>query len=192
MNTKKVSFILDINNYYANGSVCLLGLCNDMSTHAKPVKSIKFIDLLDAGNGVYAFLHGNNILYIGKCSSRSFCERFAGHISKKPQSYMNNVMKKIAWLHSQHKNLSQNAFLADANEPDRTRSFKKAQKIMKNLRFVCVSFASSTSSNKRNNICQFEKYLIQNLNPPLNGSKRNALSHNKLKKLCQFLNPPLP
>ena len=193
MNTKKnMAFILDIYNYYANGSVCLQNLISDMKIHAKPVKSIKFIDLIDAGNCVYAYLHDNNILYIGKCSSRSFCERFAGHISKRPQSYMNNVMKKIAWLHSQHNNLSQDTFLADSNEPDRTISFIKAEKIMKNLRFVCLSFASSTSANKKNDICQFEKYLIKYLNPPLNGSKRNALSHINLKKLCQSLNPPLP
>lgn len=173
-------FIININPYFVGGHVDTTRLIDDIISNAMPIKKLKFMDFIDAGNGVYAFLHEGEIIYIGKCSSRSFCERISSHISKSPHGYMNNVMKKIAWFCSS-KNLSKDEFLADTNEPDRTDSFRKAEKIMKDIKIVCISFEAFSSSTKKKEICQLEKKLINSrpLNPLLN---RRFKSHSSIKK----------
>ncbi len=167
-------FIIDINPYFIGGRFNTGKLIVDIKANAIAIENLKFMDFIDAGNGVYAFLYGDDIIYFGKCSSRSFCERISSHISKSPQGYMNNVMKKIAWLCSS-KNLSKYDFLIDANESDRTESFIKAEKIMKDIKIACMSFDSYISVNKSSDIGRLEKELIS-LNNPLLNRRNKSLS----------------
>lgn len=171
-------FIIDINPYFVGGSFDKCKIINDIKANAMSIKDLKFIDLIDAGNGVYVFLQGEDIIYVGKCSSRSFGERISSHISKSPHGYMNNVMKKIAWLCSS-KVLSQKDFLVDENKRDRTENFIKAEKIMKNLRIACISFESFTPPSDGIYIDQLEKELIIYINPLLN---RRLLTQASFKK----------
>ncbi|QIK58825.1 hypothetical protein G7050_02790 [Dysgonomonas sp. HDW5A] len=60
------------------------------------VKELKLVDLLHNNRsllGVYVFFdENNNIVYIGKSSSRAILERLAGHLDPRPLSFFNNLL----------------------------------------------------------------------------------------------------
>ncbi|WP_256762444.1 hypothetical protein [Cohnella sp. WQ 127256] len=47
------------------------------------------------GNGVYVIKENEEIIYIGKASSRPFIERFGGHLDLRTIGGFNNLLKKI-------------------------------------------------------------------------------------------------
>ena len=167
--------ILNSKNY-TNPKWCLSSLVNDIKKFAAPVRSITYTDLLYANNGVYVFLYGDQIIYVGKCSSRSFSERMAAHISESPHGYMNNVMKAIAWSFSKK---DKSAFLDDTNEPERTKCFVKAVRVMMKCKIAFISF-DVTSSNPKD-IGDLENKLIQDLDPVINNIGRKRKASNSIK-----------
>jgi len=48
------------------------------------------------GNGIYIIKENDEIIYIGKASSRPFIERFGGHLDLRYIGGFNNLLKKIA------------------------------------------------------------------------------------------------
>lgn len=174
-----IKFVLPINNYQQNGSLDLVKLRRDIEKYANPVSEIKYIDLFDSGNGVYFFLNDNDIVYIGKCSSWSFCDRFSFHLSNNPKGWMNNPMKYLAWMYLPH-NISLKEFLEDKNEILRTECFKKAVAKMGNLRYACVSFGAASQINVAQEIRIREKELISTWNPLLNNVARKTKNNKEL------------
>lgn len=162
-----IKFVLPINNYQQNGSLDLVKLRKDIQKYAKPISEMKYTDLIDSGNGVYFFLNDNDIVYIGKCSSGSFTDRLAFHLSNNPKGWMNNLMKYLAWLHSPL-NKSIKDFLDDKNEMQRTNCFNKAMVKMKSMRYACVSFGVASQETIAQEIKIKEKELISTWKPLLN------------------------
>lgn len=172
---------LSINNYLQNGSLDLIQLRKDIYTYAMPISKMKYTDLIDAGNGVYFFLNNNDIVYIGKCSSWSFSDRLAFHISNNPKGQMNNLMKYLAWLYSPMNN-SLEDFLDDQNAQQRTECFNKAMIKMESLRYACVSFGVASDKAIAHDIGKREDELIKSLNPLLNKFKRKTKMTNNAFK----------
>lgn len=46
--------------------------------------------------GVYAFFEGEAVVYVGKCSSRSFIERIPSHFDTRKSAWMNQLISKMA------------------------------------------------------------------------------------------------
>ncbi len=169
----KSKFVLPINNYQQNGSLDLVKLRTDIEKYAKPIRELKYIDLFDSGNGIYFFLNDNDIVYIGKCSSWSFNDRLAFHLSNNPKGWMNNLMKYLAWMHS-HLNESLEEFLDDNNKTQRTSCFNKAMTKMKSMRYACVSFGVASQKTIAQQITYRENLLIKEWKPLLNHITRKT------------------
>lgn len=172
-------FILPINNYRQNGNIDLVKLRKDIEKYAKSICEMKYTDLFDSGNGVYFFLNDNDIVYIGSCSSWSFSDRFAFHLSNNPKGRMNNLMKYLAWMHS-FLNKSLEDFLDDKNDKERTECFKKAMAKMETLRYACVSFGVASQKTIAQEIKIKEKELISTWNPLLNNVARKTKNDKEL------------
>lgn len=53
------------------------------------------VDNSFVGNGIYVIKENEDIIYIGKASSRPFIERFGGHLDLRVIGGFNNLLKKI-------------------------------------------------------------------------------------------------
>ena len=162
-------------------SINLCQLKNKVKKKAQSVDSIKFTDLIESSKGVYVFLYEDEIIYVGKCSSRSFSERLAAHVSNSPDGYMNNVMKNIAWSFASLKQ-SKKEFLDDKNEPERTECLNKAINIMKSLKLTFITLEVASNQNIKDKIGELEKKLIENWEPILNLNARFSQTNQKYNK----------
>lgn len=61
------------------------------------VKDLVFLkdNPIKTGNGVYVFYNGKNIVYVGKCSGRSFIERIPSHFDIREKAWFNTLLKKL-------------------------------------------------------------------------------------------------
>lgn len=162
----------------------------DIKKRALPLADATFVDLIDSSNGVYVFLYGNEIIYVGKCSSRSFSERLAAHVSNSPHGYMNNVMQNIAWSFARP-TISKKDFHDDSNEPERTDCFNKAIGVMKEFKIAFITFGVAYTPIVKAKIENLEKDLIKHWNPVLNRNPRQTKNNLKYKA-CPWISVSRP
>jgi len=104
------------------------------------------------GKGCYFFILNNQIVYVGKCSSRTFISRIPGHLGTYENDWFNTLVK--------HKNLP-NTPIIDSN-----MTLQQKSKIcLNNFKLVLLNFDNDNTEkiNKFENICRkniASEYLI--------------------------------
>jgi len=88
---------------------------NITSLKGKVIGELKLFDLVFfnseedsfVGNGIYIIKEGEEIIYIGKASSRPFIERIGGHLDLRVIGGFNNLLKKIVKIKLKKKESNQ-------------------------------------------------------------------------------------
>ncbi|MCD6501101.1 hypothetical protein J7L01_00735 [bacterium] len=145
---------------------------------AKRLSKITLKDMVMTGNiveseinGVYVFLDGKKeIIYVGRCSSRSFIERIPSHLDPRKHAWFHSLLK--AWLKRGKDNRQEETY----------ENYKKALKncftnaysvvlIQVEGHFGNIDDEAKRKSEKekyREKTSAIEKYLKLLLNPKLN------------------------
>jgi hypothetical protein len=67
---------------------------------ASPVRKVTLADLVapspDASTGLYFFLSGNTLAYVGRASSRAIIERVPAHFDTRELSWFGTLLKRLA------------------------------------------------------------------------------------------------
>ncbi len=75
--------------------IILNNLDNYIRLSELKVKDLVFLKdkPIKTGNGVYVFRNEKDIVYVGKCSGRSFIERISSHFDIREEAWMNSLLK---------------------------------------------------------------------------------------------------
>ena len=95
------------------------------------------------GKGCYFFILNNQIVYVGKCSSRTFISRIPGHLGIYENDWFNTLVK--------HKNLA-NLPIIKSNMTLQ----QKSRTCLNNLKLVILNFDNDNTNkiNEFENICR--------------------------------------
>ncbi len=122
------------------------------SLDKKPIGKIQIEELCamaDYPNGVYLFFNDeNDLMYVGKTTSRSFIERIPAHFDQRESAWFNTLPKKIMSAY-------------------KTDSFQKALEIALSLKFVMVGVKGKSEGTN------LESALRFHLQPKLNSARKN-------------------
>ncbi len=127
--------------------------------------------LIYPGIGVYVFKIGEEIVYVGKVSSRSFIERIPSHFDLRQKAWMNSFLKYYAIqklsLRVNNRNLG-----------------KAAKKCFDDrVRLILIGFGSRSKKS----ISNFESHLRKILQPKYNRTKNKDYSQYEVRDLFRKL-----
>lgn len=130
------------------------------NSNKKRVGSIQIEELCamaDYPNGLYLFFNEENeLMYVGKATSRSFIERIPAHFDQREDAWFNSLPKKIKSLY-------------------KIDSYQTALEIALSLNFVMIGIKEKSAATK------LESALRFHLQPKLNSARNNRFqADNKL------------
>jgi hypothetical protein len=139
-------------------SISILAFVDEINaTEGKKVNELLITDLIlekndaiEVNHGVYIFKNKNQIVYVGKTSSRSFVERIPSHFDNRDKAWMNSLLKLLA--------------------KNKKISIEQAyQNFIKELELVLVLFINEDFTKEK--ILEVERCLIQST-PCINKKKK--------------------